>query len=106
MSFDGNNLISIGVALLLLIGTWVTARYTQVNTKIQAKTQLKQIDQSAFTVAESIYNNALARLTEENEALKDKNKKLEEEMKSLEVRYNDLKNKIEYLERLIKRNVD
>ena len=87
MFFEGSDITTIIGALLILVGTWLTARVTKSNSREQAKIQLKQVDQSAYAVAENIYKGAIARLEEENEELKAKNEKLEAD-------------KVEFLEKL------
>lgn len=105
MSLGHEEVTQIIVAALLLAGTWITARVTKANSKLQADAQLKQVDQSAFNVAEGIYKNAIEQLLDENKGLKAENVGLKLDVKELQVRQREQEKEINLLKGLI-RNVE
>lgn len=100
--FDVTNLIA---AILLLVGTWITARATKSNTKVQAAAQLSQVDQSAYNVAEGIFKSSIAQLTAENKTHKEKSKEQDQKIQFLEQKLKEQEIEINTLRGLI-RNVE
>lgn len=98
MSLGNDGVVNLIVAVLLLIGTWITARATKSNTKVQAQAQLQQVDQSAYSVAEGVFTSAINQLKAEN-------KQLREQAKELNARLLEQEKEINILKGLIK-NVD
>lgn len=105
MSLGNDEVTNIIVAVLLLVGTWITARATKTNTKVQAQAQLSQVDQSAYNVAEGIFKSAIAQLTEENKTLKEKVSKVEQDNQYLKDKQKEQEIELNALRSLIK-NVD
>ena len=105
MSLENDDVTNIIVAVLLLVGTWITARATKTNTKVQAQAQLSQVDQSAYNVAEGVFKSAIAQLTIENKEHKERSEKQDQKIAFLEQKVKEQEAEINTLRSLIK-NVD